>query len=549
MIQGALDADGRIAAKNAVKIRAALHQVTDFKRIFDKYQETHPQPTDNVAKDRARARSWVILNVYLNDEALDKAVKRAWAEAYVLGQAAASEWIAKTREAQKADQSGIDWDNWQPGDQATALLLNPVGGFGKFLEQSGGASFFKKFDKETVENLGTALSDSIAAGLDAEHAAIMIGQHVASPARALTIAITEQNRAMSFGSIQRYKEAELERMEWHTSDPCDKCAQNGGAVVVIGQDFPSGVAQPPAHPHCRCVLLPVIPGMEEPGIEQGNITAPVVTPGGGIEHKPMQPQVAEAPTTWTPMTPERWVERRQAERIKNGQNPYTDRQLQILQDQANDARAMWERGPHIIRWDKSSTKVDEAHVQGFMKNFDLALSKLPEWRRYDENGVERAYAAVISSEAGGNTLAYTYLSGNTIWFSNTSIMRSLDAPAIEQGLAMDKHKMPAQYTVNNNLYTILHELGHTVDSNANNAIRGRFTGPLRRKFADLWSGYSRKDPDEAYAEVFAQWALGEPNALTDLYAKKFGWNLTAEEYRDQIAVQWTSRMGNQNIGG
>jgi hypothetical protein len=39
----------------------------------------------------------------------------------------------------------------------------------------------------------------------------MIGRHVASPSRALTIAITEQNRAMSFGSIQRYKEAGLQK--------------------------------------------------------------------------------------------------------------------------------------------------------------------------------------------------------------------------------------------------------------------------------------------------------------------------------------------------
>lgn len=302
MIKGALDADGRIAAKNAVKIRAALHQVTDFKRVFQKYQETQPQPSDNPTQDRARARSWVILNVYLNDEPLDAAIKRSWAEAYVLGQAAAGEWIAKTKEMQKADQSGIDWDNWQPGDQATALLLQPVGGFAKFLEQSGGATFFKKFDKETIENLGTALSDSIAAGLDAERAAIMIGKHVASPARALTIAITEQNRAMSFGSIQRYKEAELERMEWHVSDPCDKCAQNSGQVVVIGQSFNSGATQPPAHPHCRCVLLPVIPGMEEPTPTMADGTPMPSTSGNVVDHSPPA-TVKEMPFKFDPTRP------------------------------------------------------------------------------------------------------------------------------------------------------------------------------------------------------------------------------------------------------
>ena len=271
MIEGALKADGRIAAKNAVKIRAALRQVTDFKRVFDKYQETQPQPTDNPTQDRVRARSWLILNVYLTDEPLRQTVMRAWAEAYVLGQVAADEWIKKTKEANKADDIEVNWDNWKPGDKATALLLNPTKGFSAYLTSVNADSYFKKFNKETIVNLGTALSDSIAAGLDAESAAVMIGRHVASPSRALTIAITEQNRAMSFGSIQRYKEAGLQKMEWAVSDPCDICAKNDGQVIQIGQTFASGDQQPPAHPHCRCVLLPVIPGMEDefamPGAE------------------------------------------------------------------------------------------------------------------------------------------------------------------------------------------------------------------------------------------------------------------------------------------
>jgi hypothetical protein len=288
MIEGALKADGRLAAKNAVKIRAALRQVTDFKRVFNSYQETHPQPTDNVAQDRTRARSWLMLNVYLNDEPMRQAVTRAWAEAYLLGRAAAEEWFVKTRQANKADDLEINWDNWKPGDKVTALLLNPTGGFSAYLRSVGGDSYFKKFNKETVINLGTALSDSIAAGLDAESAAVMIGRHVASPARALTIAITEQNRAMSFGSIQSYKDAQLQKMEWAVSDPCDVCAQNEGQVIVIGQTFASGNTQPPAHPHCRCVLLPVIPGMEDDltGID-GSITAPTLNDGGQLINEPV----------------------------------------------------------------------------------------------------------------------------------------------------------------------------------------------------------------------------------------------------------------------
>ena len=54
MIRGPLEADGRMAAKNAVKIRAALKQVADFDKLFDQYQDTHPVTTSNRTQDRAR---------------------------------------------------------------------------------------------------------------------------------------------------------------------------------------------------------------------------------------------------------------------------------------------------------------------------------------------------------------------------------------------------------------------------------------------------------------------------------------------------------------
>jgi len=295
MIEGALKADGRLAAKNAVKIRAALRQVADFKRVFNKYQETQPQPTDNPAQDRARARSWIMLNVYINDEPLRLAVTRAWQEAFILGEVAADEWLRKTREANKADDIEVNWDTWKPGDVNTALNIK---NFQKYLAKVNADSYFKTFNKETVINLGTALSDSIELGLDAESAAVMISKHVASPSRALTIAITEQNRAMSFSTIERYKDAGLAKMEWAVSDPCDVCAKNDGQVIQIGQSFASGDQQPPAHPHCRCVLLPVIPGMEEETtMAEGT---PMPSTSGNVQDYTPPATVQTMPYPWNP---------------------------------------------------------------------------------------------------------------------------------------------------------------------------------------------------------------------------------------------------------
>ena len=266
MIKGALEADGRMAAKNAVKIRAALRDLADYKQIFNAYQETHPISTDNLARDRARARSWAIMNLTnLRTEALASVLWRTWAEAYVLGTVAADEWLEKTKKLQKADKSGsVDWSKWKPGDRAAALMLRRPKAFQQILDNTGVT--IKGLTKSSINDIGNALADAVELGLDAEHAALLIKNHVASPSRALTIAITEQNRIISTATIERYKEAELTKMEWAVSDPCDICAENDGAVVVIGESFPSGDDQPPAHPHCRCVLLPVIPGMEDDSI-------------------------------------------------------------------------------------------------------------------------------------------------------------------------------------------------------------------------------------------------------------------------------------------
>lgn len=261
MIRGPLEADGRLAAKNATKIRAALREVADFKAIYDQYQDTHPVTTTNRAQDRARARAWVIMNVTLRNEALEAAIWRMWAEAYLLGTDAAAEWIERARQMQKAPEVFIDWANWKPGDRVAALFLRRPKAFRQLLEDSG--ILMRELSRTTVDNIGTAIADALELGLDAVKASRLIATHVSSPARALTIAITEQNRAMTAASIARYQEAEIGKVEWIVSDPCDKCAQNNGVVVPIGTPFPSGQSQPPVHPHCRCALLPIIPGADD----------------------------------------------------------------------------------------------------------------------------------------------------------------------------------------------------------------------------------------------------------------------------------------------
>jgi SPP1 gp7 family putative phage head morphogenesis protein len=270
MIWGAHKAEGRLAAKNATKIRAALGQQIDPKRVYDRYQETQPIKSDNLAQDRARARSWAMLNVGLNLDPIYTALVRLWTEAYVMGQLAAREAIQKTKELQKAgDTDYIDWDNWTPGDEVTAALVRPPDALQRLIEAGG--SRIRGLEKETYNEIGSALGESIALGLSSRQASRLIQDHVQSASRALTIAITETNRVSSYAAMETYKHFGLEQQEWLPMNPCDICALNDGAVVNIGSPFPSGVTQPPQHPNCRCALIPVIPDMSEQPNENGVI--------------------------------------------------------------------------------------------------------------------------------------------------------------------------------------------------------------------------------------------------------------------------------------
>lgn len=517
----ALEADARLAAKNALKIRAALRQTFDPKKVYEQYLLTQPNQSDSAPQNNARARAWVMLNVRVNMEALKEVMLRVWAEGYVTGEAFADEQLRIAREIKKATDTEVDWANWQPGDRAAALLLRPPKAFQQLLSSQN--ITFKDFSDTTVRDIGNAIGEAIELGLPAERAAKRIMTHVASPARALSIAITEQNRAISYATVNRYKEAGLEKMEWEVSSPCDKCAKNANQVVPIGQPFNTGATQPPQHPHCRCVLLPVLPDFDDPAATAGSVTtAPAPAPASAGR--------------WQKVDEQAWVDRQMARRAADPRfnDPYNEIQLQILRDQAKDAE-IFVRGPHILRVDKAlSNGPTPQEIEKFLTNFDEIYDRLPAWRKFDQNGVERGYNLIINNQASGNTMAYTYLGHDTIWFSVKDVKSVLDDPKDWRGWFMSTAN-----TTNENLYTIAHEMGHTVDTSMN-AHRGKVSGALRRKYPELFSRYSAKNAKEAYAEVFAEWILGVRNPVTETYAERFGWNLSVEDYYspDNRMITW-----------
>jgi hypothetical protein len=546
MIEGALEADGRIAAKNATKIRAALMEMADYKKIFLQYQETQPISTKNKAQDNSRARAWAIMNVRLRTEALASTLWRTWAEAYVLGEAAADEWIKKTIQANKAADDGyIDWRNWQPGDRATALMLRRPGAFQRLLDQTNVT--IKGMDRTSLADIGNALATTIELGLDAERASILIGKHVASASRALTIAITEQNRAMSAATIQRYKDADLQKMEWHVSDPCDKCAQNAGAVVPIGTSFPTGATQPPQHPHCRCVLLPIIPGMNEDEIAPTGTTlvtppTPTVVPTPTVTPAPTVAPVSVNPAfaiydelDSRPFIPGKWeIVPREAMREVELSNIIRSRTSPI-----DRARAAVIYDIHAKKMDRDFVAKGVVYKNGPIEvqfgGVGLAIKEEIRQKVIDEveklqlsNPKDRAVVHITKDSK--NKYGWAYLGQEDLWIV-PKIVKDTELKVSGAG----GFKMPVTATTTQFEYTLSHEWGHLVDNLAQGSISRQaerttqVIAKVKKEFPDAFkSRYSGENTKEFYAEMFTEYyrTAGQTNnKLVQAMATEFGWKV------------------------
>jgi len=276
--QGALRSSARLAARSAVKIRAALATSITPSRVVAGYLDTHPVASDSRAQDRARARAWSMLHVSLDLEAYKKVLAKTYVDFYALGLNTAQEQMREaTRSKKSLDKAGvvgvsgnpqtafdptfsIDWDTWTPGNEAAALLLNTPGGLKKLL---GDINIQSRGIADTTHDLlGTALADGISKGWTPEDIADSLGDFISDPSRALTIAITEGQRAKIEANVQSYADNGVEQVEWTVNAPDDiDCIDNDGQIVNLGDEFNSGDTQPPVHPNCQCDLLPLMPDM------------------------------------------------------------------------------------------------------------------------------------------------------------------------------------------------------------------------------------------------------------------------------------------------
>jgi Dinitrogenase reductase ADP-ribosyltransferase (DRAT) len=198
------------------------------------------------SEDRLTASSWIKVNTQLKGETLAKALELIYAGGWAFGKDDAISAINDT---------GFDWDTWSAGNEAAAALVDAPRGLTNLLYNKG--IVLNGIDETTMDRIGSALALSLDQGLSADETADAIDYIIDDPARSMVIARTETSRALVDSNLTEYRDAGIESVQWLVADPCDICEQNSDMIMPMGEEFPSGDVQPPAHPNCVCDLAPV----------------------------------------------------------------------------------------------------------------------------------------------------------------------------------------------------------------------------------------------------------------------------------------------------
>jgi len=127
----------------------------------------------------------------------------------------------------------------------------------------------KSISDTTLDKLKKTLAEGVANGESIPNLADRIGivYDEAKGSRAVKIARTETLSASNSGNLEAYRQSGVvEKKEWFYSGPvgndeeeCEICADIARqGAIDIDKPFKGGFDAPPAHPNCRCVVLPVI---------------------------------------------------------------------------------------------------------------------------------------------------------------------------------------------------------------------------------------------------------------------------------------------------
>lgn len=238
-----VDPERPAAKKKTTELSSVLASLLSAQadRVAELFLEAAP-PVDKVAK-----ADWIddlIAAIQADFEAVIDQVQESLASVFGDSGREAVAQIGPSDEAQLVRQvnaASVKWASTRVGDLITGI------------------------DETTRQLIRTTIAEGLNAGKSAEEIADDLRQSYAfSAERAELIAETEVARANSYGALDGYKKAQEAgvqvRKSWlRLEDACPVCQENEEAGDIdIDEAFPSGDLAPPAHPNCRCVIVPKV---------------------------------------------------------------------------------------------------------------------------------------------------------------------------------------------------------------------------------------------------------------------------------------------------
>lgn len=265
-----------LTARHAPEVARALSGLLPDReeaagRILSAVRQVHPFDDGPVALDgsdrevvRALARSEISsLAVMPAEDTLHPLVYDAYA-------GGAKHAVADVAALRKADNpaavagslTAVDWSQWTPGDVATAEdLLSGVDDaerLSSLLAEAGVT--IKSVASNRLGELARAVADSIGEGTTVGDLAGVLSGILDDPSRADMVARTETTRVMVAGAFDTYVDASVgygQVLSAEDNTTCSLCWENEEAGVFPLWDQPPN-GWPPAHPNCRCTVLPAL---------------------------------------------------------------------------------------------------------------------------------------------------------------------------------------------------------------------------------------------------------------------------------------------------
>lgn len=151
------------------------------------------------------------------------------------------------------ETSDIDWSAWKPGSPEAAQLVAD-GRLAELLADAG--ITVKGIIGTTLDRIGNAIADGIAAGDSVDSIAGMLSGVVGNLARAEMIAHTETARAMTASSLDVYATNGIGQFDLITSSGA--CPQCEDAAAANPHPLADTADAAPLHPLCRCAVSPVV---------------------------------------------------------------------------------------------------------------------------------------------------------------------------------------------------------------------------------------------------------------------------------------------------